>query len=809
MLKLISTLEGAPSDYIENMALENHISPLIAAILYGRGIQSDESVQKFLHPNTTDFHDPMLLPDMPKAVMRIETALQQRQRICIYGDYDVDGICATALLYRYLSEQGADVCYHIPLRQGEGYGMHESAVRQLAEDGINLIITVDNGISAAAEIKLCYDLGMEVVVTDHHQCPARLPDCCAIVNPARGDSEYPFAHLCGTGVAFKLVQALSEGRGHEAYLPFAALATVADVVPLLDENRIIVSLGMGQIVKEVGLRALLTVAGAAEAPVNSETLAFRLAPRLNAAGRMGDATRGVELLLCKSPDLAMKIALDLNEENIRRQQEEQRIIKEAKLQIADYDLVEHKAILLYSSEWNPGVIGIVASRLAEEYYRPVILFHLDGGVLTGSGRSIPGIHLHQAIDACRQYCIRFGGHAQAAGLAVAQTDFPAFAKAFHEYLVNQYPTQCFIPCARYEMDVPLSGLSQSLARELLLLEPFGEGNPRPVFCSHNVALQSIQRIGNEGTHLRGKAVKNNLCIPLIAFGKGHMAEAFSENGKCFDLLYHIDINEFRGMRQMQLRLQDVKMVCNFGAEQMTQEQENKFFNAFFENFLYNDIRNVYLHPLPQEKLDGLLCTFLKENIQGTLVLCYTPQGAARCLQMLADNQLLEMVDQRFTVPGENDLGYNLLLFAPDAQKMHLRLKPYRRIICYDVSPEWNFFWRAIPFGKEMEAYCPSYCEDGKRMLSTLDIQRPWMEKSFRTFRCLLSKGPLSRHTLCTQALPGEPYGRVLLSLLVFIELGFILWDAQQDTLFLNTNQAPRSLMESIVYAAIQGGNMRP
>ena len=391
----------------------------LLALLLDRGIDTAQKIDKYLHPKKDDLYDPMLMQDMDKAVAVIRDAIRKGEEIVVFGDYDVDGVTATAILLTYLRKQGAKVSYYIPDRHGEGYGLNIAAVEQIASHA-KLLITVDCGITCPVEVARAIELGMRVIVTDHHQLGPELPKCSAVLNPLLGS--YPFRRLCGAGVAFKLVQALGGMEAIESLWELAALATIADIVPLLDENRVIVTFGLKAMAssQRPGLIALMESAGVDPANVSASDVAFRMAPRINAGGRLALASRGVELLTTRRMDAAREIAAELDQDNTKRREIELVIFAQADEKTrTEIDFLTERAIVVCGEGWNPGVIGLAASRLVEKYKWPTILLAQDGDVCVGSARSIPGVDIHQAMATCRYLFVRFGGHAQAAGCSFA------------------------------------------------------------------------------------------------------------------------------------------------------------------------------------------------------------------------------------------------------------------------------------------------------------------------------------------------------------------------------------------------------
>lgn len=560
---------------VETITQEFQCSQLIARALIRRGVSSAEEARRFLDPCEDDLLDPFLLPDMQKAADRIRRAIEQRERICVFGDYDADGVCSTAMLVQRLRRMNANVEYYIPHRHSEGYGMSADAVRTLHDHGVRLIVTVDNGVSAFDEIALCEALGIDVIVTDHHSVGKSIPNCVAIVAASRKDANYPNRYLCGAGVALKLIQALNDGAYAPEELALAAVATIADVVPLTGENRAIVAFGLRHIPSITGLSSLLRAAGFQQTRVDEMTVSFMIAPRLNAAGRMATALEAVELLLGEEIARAEEIAATLNEYNQRRRDTENEILEEAERMIQARGQVG-RAILLAHESWNAGVIGIVASRLCERYHLPVILFADQNGLLTGSGRSIAGIDLFENLSVFSKMFVRFGGHARAAGVTIAKERYEEFRFAFERHIEESYRPEDFYPAFQYDETVLLSDLNAQRVKELRQLAPYGEGNAEPVFRINGVRFASLRAIGKDDKHFCASAVQRDQVMRVIAFGKSDLLEPLNTAAD-WDLLAKPTINEYRGMESVELF-----WICANASE-----EKIAFFNAFFSRRLYN------------------------------------------------------------------------------------------------------------------------------------------------------------------------------------------------------------------------------
>jgi single-stranded-DNA-specific exonuclease len=558
-------------------------SPLIAQILLNRRLDDPVACHAFLAPKLSQLHDPASLAGLGAAAERIAEAIRRREKIVIYGDYDVDGITATAILWHAIRLLGGDVHYYIPHRIDEGYGLNSEAVWQICRDGAKLIVSVDCGITAIAPVQAARDAGVEVIVTDHHEWRSDdgtpvLPAASAIVHPRLPDERgatYPNPHLCGAGVAFKLAwgigQAMAGGaRVGEAIRDFlleatalAALGTIADVVPLVGENRVLARFGLGNIKKTqlVGLRALIESAALADQKIDSVAVGFRLAPRLNACGRMGHAAAAVEMLTTATPDRAIAIAIELEQHNRARQATERQIVDEAIEQIESlgYAEADRHAIVVGGKGWSPGVVGIVASRLVDRYHRPTIVCGLEDGCGHGSGRSISGYHLAQALEACDAFLDTHGGHEMAAGLRVKQGQFDAFREAFCEHARRSLAPELLVPELKIDCEAELGHINAALVNDLERLGPFGPGNRRPLICCRGVELAADpRRVGRNGDHLQLFLRQNGVAMKAIAFGAGGLFEQL-RRGKSISMAVEPQINEWNGRSSVELEVRDLQI----------------------------------------------------------------------------------------------------------------------------------------------------------------------------------------------------------------------------------------------------------
>lgn len=548
----------ADNSKIELLVNKFNIPELIAKVLVDRNIVDEDEVRIYLNPTRNDFHDPFLMPDMELAVSEIIKAIEDKKKVIIYGDYDVDGITSITVLKKFLEERGLPVDYYIPNRLDEGYGLNKPAIEQIAKQGYELIITVDCGISGIEEIDLANELGMKVIVTDHHETLEELPKALAVVDAKRKDSKYPFSMLAGVGVVFKLIQALSirlglDEKEYLKYLDIVCVGTISDIVPLVNENRVIAKLGLKLVeqTKNLGLKALIKSSGYKN--IDSNMVSFGIAPRINACGRMGYEQEALKLFLTDSVTKAMSITERLNQYNRDRQDAEKSIHEEAiqKLQAE----LEENSIILASQNWHHGVIGIVASKLTDVYYKPTILLCLEGEEAKGSGRSIPGFDLHEALCKCSDVLEKYGGHGMAVGLTLKANQIENFKQKFRQ-IVEESNIKELTQVLLIDKQVELKELTLETVNQIKLLEPFGEGNKMPIFMCKNLKIDSIRAL-SEGKHLKLTLKDGNQILNAIGFNMGNLANEYLLEDKV-DVIGHLEINEFNGNCQVQMNLKDIR-----------------------------------------------------------------------------------------------------------------------------------------------------------------------------------------------------------------------------------------------------------
>lgn len=551
---------------IERLVQECGIPRLVAVFLVNRGINEAAAAVRFLSSTLADIHDPFLLVGMEQAVDRLIAAIDKKERVCVYGDYDVDGITSVALLVGFFRAIGLDCFYYIPKRLEEGYGLSVEGIDSAAVQGARVIVTVDCGVTAFAEAERCIEVGIDLIITDHHTPGDAIPKALAVINPLQPGCPFPFKLPAGVGVAFNLLIALRgrlRERGYFAgkeepdlreYLDLVAMGTIADIVPLVDENRVFAKYGLSVLTNSArkGVEALKAVAGVS-GPVGCGVVGFRLAPRLNAAGRLEDAALGVELLLCNNRQDALSMAAELDASNAERQALEQEILLDALAMVKGTPkLSRRKSIVLASEAWHPGVIGIVASRIVDIFHRPTILIALQDGNGRGSGRSIPNFHLHDALQACSEHLLKFGGHKHAAGLSIDESTLEAFMEKFDEVAEGSLTESDLTPELGIDAELSPEEITLQLADTIDTLAPFGMGNPEPVFILRQAKVAS-QRVVKE-SHLK---------LRLLAGGRFFDAIGFNMAGnrrtpEVVDVAFSLQINTWSGRRNLQLRLKDIK-----------------------------------------------------------------------------------------------------------------------------------------------------------------------------------------------------------------------------------------------------------
>ena len=680
--------KGSIKDYDLNKKMK--ISPEIGQILKNRGINSEEDAEIFINPSLDYLRDPFLMKDMEKAVYRIEYAIENNQNIWIYGDYDVDGVSSTSVLCLYFDYIGFPVKYYIPNRLEEGYGINEDAIGILKNQGCDLLISVDCGITSVKEVELANQLGIDVIITDHHEVQDEIPNAYAVINPKQENCNYPFDMLCGCGVAFKLIQALTPAEEFKTsmynYLEIVTLATICDIVPLVDENRIIVKNGL-KLMKDginLGLKELIKVCGIDTDKIGSSHVGFSIGPRINASGRLGYSYLGVELFTTKSKEEAIEIASLLEDKNNERQMIEAKMYQEAEDIInGDERYKDDKVLVIANKGWQHGVIGIVASKLTEKYYKPTILLTIEDEEATGSARSIKGFSIFDTLVKCSDLLGKFGGHEQAAGLSMDKNNIDELRRRVNEIADYNLTDEDMIENISVEFELNEGSIDFNLIEELHSLEPFGMSNPSPRFIIRDLEIRSIFRMGKEKNHLKLNLEKDKV-YECVGFNMAYMAENY-EVGDKVDVLFQLDENNYMGNRKIQFLLKDIRLAYP--------KNESKNINSIklFENLKpcieSKDIENMNENINIYGSKDINIFDYINDK---SLIIANSINGFFKAV---SDLSLTEY---------EFDINYNIiekindkvqLIFFPYIDKIDL--KRYNNIILYDYLysiEEYSFLY---------------------------------------------------------------------------------------------------------------------
>ncbi|WP_297242469.1 single-stranded-DNA-specific exonuclease RecJ [uncultured Prevotella sp.] len=543
-----------------------NISAPLALIMAKRGIK-EEDARHFFHPQLTELHDPFLMKDMDKAVERLNEAMGRKERIMVYGDYDVDGCTAVALVYKFLQQYYSNIDYYIPDRYDEGYGVSRKGIEYANETGVKLIIILDCGIKAIEEIQYAKELGIDFIICDHHMPDDEMPSAVAILNPKRSDDSYPFKHLCGCGVGFKLMQAFAKSNGIPfsmliPLLDFCAVSIAADIVPVTGENRIIAYHGLKQLNQNpnIGLKAIIDICGLSGRTLSMTDIVFKIGPRINASGRMENGRESVDLLVEKDFATALSKAKHINEYNEQRKDIDKQMTEEANQIVSRLESQQkHSSIVLYDENWKKGVIGIVASRLTEIYVRPTVVLTKDGDIATGSARSVAGFDIYSAIKSCRDILMNFGGHTYAAGLTLRWDDVKIFRERFQKYVDEHILPEHTEAALNIDAVIDFKDITKKMHAELKKFGPFGPGNPKPLFCTTEVYdFGTSKVVGREQEHIKLELVdsKSNNVMNGIAFGQSGSAR-YIKSKRSFDIAYTIEDNVFKH-NEIQLQIEDIR-----------------------------------------------------------------------------------------------------------------------------------------------------------------------------------------------------------------------------------------------------------
>ena len=551
----------------EELAEKIGISPILTQLLVSRGITTESAAKRFFRPQLADLINPFLMKDMDVAVDRLNDAMGRKERILVYGDYDVDGCTAVALVYKFLQQFYSNIDYYIPDRYEEGYGVSHKGIDYAKETGVKLIIILDCGIKAIEEVRYAESLGIDFIICDHHVPDEVMPPAVAILNPKRPDDSYPFKHLCGCGVGFKFMQAFAKNNGIPfsrliPLLDFCAVSIAADIVPVVDENRILAFHGLKQLNQNpsLGLKAIIDICGLNGRELSMSDIVFKIGPRINASGRMENGKESVDLLVEKDFSMALKEAKHINEYNEQRKDIDKQMTEEANIIVSKLESQRHlSSIVLYDENWKKGVIGIVASRLTEIYFRPTVVLTRDGEYATGSARSIMGFDVYAAIKSCRDLLVNFGGHTYAAGLTLKWEDIPHFRKRFQQYVDEHIKPSQKEAMINVDAVIDFKDISKRLYNDLKRFSPFGPGNNKPIFCTLSVYDYGTSKVvGREQEHIKLELVdsKSSTVVNGIAFGQSASAR-YIKSKRSFDIVYTIEDNVFK-RNQVQLQIEDIR-----------------------------------------------------------------------------------------------------------------------------------------------------------------------------------------------------------------------------------------------------------
>ena len=773
--------------------------PLSARLLVNRGIADPDSAALFLEPSIDRLTDPLRIPDMDRAVSRIREALNHGERITVYGDYDVDGVTASVLLYRVLKKMGANVRIYVPDRHSEGYGLHGDAIRTIAEEGIDLIVTVDCGIHAIPEARIAIECGVDLVITDHHECGEVLPEAVAVVNPKRL-SEGPERMLAGVGVAAKLAQALGGWEAVERHLDLIGLGTIADIVPLVDENRIYAEAGIRAMNASPcpGLKALIRVAGLSEKTISAGHVGFALGPRLNAAGRMELASDAVNLLLCDDEDEAMELAEELDTRNRDRQDVLQGLVKAACEGIeTQVRLSEERILVLSGEDWHKGVIGIAASRLTELYHRPAIMLSVEAGIATASARSIAGFDLYQALLTAEDLFDRFGGHPMAAGFTMAAGRIPELKERLNAYARAHLDPALLVPSFSYDATLTAHDIPRGELDYIGKMAPFGLGNPSPLFHIEAGIPMAVRTMGAEDAHIKMQIGLGQGRLDAVGFRMGEMHEELLLPTP-FSMVGSLEVNEWMDSSTIQFIIRHMKRAPGLYPGG-TLWIHRRLHDAFFQEILYNDAVSVTmdaLYPGPEEASIGPM---------GSLLISYTLAGTAHWQEYLTESGLIGQVLWGLgSMPPNAVPGQSALIAGPDPSRIPVRgigeiwlLEAEKPIWSWLLPREWLDKVRVCRCGPDLRA----------AVAAETGIDREVLTRVYKYLRGRL-RGRWAGYGRLLDDInsPGEddinPL-QLLLALGVFAELGLIRHEKSKQGVRVDTVPDPprRELLESNAYAA--------
>lgn len=777
-----------------------NLCKIAGKVLMNRGIDSIEKAETFLDSELHSLYDPFLLKDMDKAVERIQKAIRDGENIWIYGDYDVDGITSIAVLKTFFRNIGMQVNHYIPNRLEEGYGMNKDGIQHIHHQGGTLIISVDCGITSFSEVEFAKNLGIDVIVTDHHECQDRIPDALAVINPKREDCPYPYKMLAGVGIAFKVVQALTPktifSNVINQYVDITAFGTVADIAPLDGENRVIVKNGLKFLknTQNIGLQALVDICGLTNRDISAGHIGFVLAPRINAVGRLGNPSLGVDLLMSQDLDEARKIAGMLDEENKQRQAIEARIFHEAEVMIEkDQHYAEEKVLVLASENWHSGVIGIVASKLVEKYYKPIIMIAVEGEVGKGSARSIEGFNLFETMSQCKHLLEKFGGHEQAAGLTIKHSMISAFREAINEVANRILKDEDLIPRIKVDCEIEAKDIHFKVLEDLERLEPYGLANPQPKFIYRNLIVDEIKAVGNEEKHLKMIVHDEGRIMDGIGFQLGHLKKAISANDM-IDMVCAVERNSFRGVDTMQLNIRDIR------GHDLKCIQENDFANKYFES-LYDMLACEQRHSVD---IDGELPRYVNGHIKNrsdhirkryevkngsTAVIVNSWNGFFEIITSFSDHNYAKELKEiiRYGYEESDHFQQFCVIVCPQVEKIDFA--KYTDVILYDLCFDSETFIHIKENSKNFESLIKSGdCEHNRELLQHIVPSRENLADVYRLLKNS-SKGEIISADIDIN------FAMFLFSLDILSAVNLIHYQWVHDKIIFQFNNAPEKKID--------------
>ena len=796
------------------------ISEVTAGLLVNRGITELEQAKSFLNPSLDQLHDPFLLSGMEKAEKRIRQAVNTGERITIYGDYDADGITSSSLLSLYLKSQGAIVDVYIPSRQEEGYGLHMEALQKIRDQGTGLVITVDCGISALEEAGE-FQQWMDIIITDHHNPGPELPAAYAVVNPKIIGQAYPFKELAGVGVAAKLVQALAGVEGLLPYLDLIAVGTIADIVPLTDENRVFAALGIQQINESPrpGIEALLQALNMQGKDVDAGRISYSIGPCLNAPGRMTTFHAGYELLTADNLHTAQPLAVELVEQNQLRKEAECRTLESAgEMLLKQVDLAYDRVIVVAREGWHPGVIGIVASRLTEQYNRPSIVLSTEGDQAVGSARSISGYHLYDALAACSELLIRFGGHEMAAGLSIRTEDIDEFRKCICAHAAETLDEAALIPRYFHDGQLRHEQITPGLLNEIDKLAPFGCGNPAPRFYLPSALVENSRLIGKDLSHLKLVLSLGQRSWDAVGFGMAETGKDIQQ-GSHVSLLTSLKRNEWMGISSTQLQIYSMERAYRgiMDVEELLSSFHFKFFDVFFRHFMYND-NDAFLtavqrglgandgQALPVLSLDETI-SLLQDSMVGTAVFVSTLEIADILLKRLMKADLLDKIPVHYHHPNSGSgPGRNTVILIPDCLELPDRY--YHTLIIPKAEEGFHRAWRERSAWQKQRKYCHLLAdhmaenrgirsEDYTLTRDQMGVLYKWLRRIVPGRNIWTDSRNLLRDAIEGSGIQWNGF-QLCLALEIFRELNFITVKSENQCIWIQCNRSPenRQLDES-------------